>query len=255
MTREFSVTARPSLPLRTRSRAFALLLAVSVLPGAASAGAQSKTEVFVLATLYQRHATTPAYSHDSLRAIILRIDPAVVVLDVSPTELRDRTVAPSKAEYPEVIFPLVAAEGYQAYAGEPDEPTFTEIVTGLGEALRRFRSEQPALAEADKAFGEAAFAALSRLWQSPADVNSAATDQVLRARREYQDRLAGPAVAEAWRRWNDHALGVVAQARADNPERRILVLIGVENCGPLRQALGQTPGVTLVDVEAWLRRT
>ncbi len=223
------------------------------LLGAPPARAQTASEVFVLATLYHRHATTPAYSHDSLRQIIRRIAPGVVVLDVSPKELRSQTVAPSKAEYPQVIFPLVTAEGYQAYAGEPDEPTFTEIVTSLGRELRRFRTEQPALAQADKSFDDAAFAALAQLWQSPADVNSGVTDHVLRARRQYQDRIAGPVVAAAWRRWNEHALGIVRQARAAHPGKRILVLIGVENCGPLRQALRQEPGVTLVDMEAWLR--
>jgi hypothetical protein len=211
--------------------------------------------VFVLATLYHRHSTTPAYSHDTLREIIRQIDPDVVILDVSPNELRSRTVTPSKAEYPEVIFPLVTAEGYQAYPGEPDEPTFTEIVTSLGRELRRFRTEQPTLAQVDKSFDDAAFAALAQLWQSPADVNSAVTDQVLRARRQYQDRIVGPAVADAWRRWNDHALGMVRQALADHRGKRILVLIGVENCGPLRQALQQEPGVELVDMEAWLRAT
>lgn len=249
------MTSSPATPPGARSLAAALVLITALLAGASPARAQAASEVFVLATLYQRHSTTPVYGHDSLGAIIRRIAPEVVVLDVSPKELRSRTVAPSKAEYPEVIFPLVAAEGYEAYPGEPDEPAFTEIVNGLGEALRRFRTEQPELAEADKEFGEAAFAALARLWQSPADVNSAITDQVLRARRQYQDRLAGPAVAEAWRRWNDHALAIVRRARAGHPGKRLLVLIGVENCGPLREALRQEPGVSLVDMEAWLRGT
>jgi hypothetical protein len=49
-------------------------------------------DVFVLATLYRRHQSTPAYDHPRLRALIERIAPEVVVLDVSPRELRDQAV-------------------------------------------------------------------------------------------------------------------------------------------------------------------
>jgi hypothetical protein len=211
-------------------------------------------EVYVLATLYGRHATTPAYDHDTLRRLIVRVDPEVVVLDVSPKELREQIVAPSKAEYPEVIFPLVLEHKYRAYAGEPDEPQFTEIVSSLSAALKKFREEQPRQAKVDQAYDEATYAALAELWRTPADVNSALTDQLLAARRSYQDRIAGSKVAEAWRRWNEHVIEVIRKASRENPGKRILVLSGVENCAQLHPALRQAAELRLVDVEAWLRR-
>ena len=216
--------------------------------------AQGSSEVYVLATLYGRHATTPAYGHAELRRIITAISPAVVVLDVSPGELRDQRVHPSKAEYPEVIFPLVRERGWRAYPGEPDEPEFGEIVGRLGRALREFRAGSPEAAQADKDYEEAVWAALARSWGSPADVNGAVTDQVLQARRSYQDRMAGPDVADAWRRWNDHAAAMVVRAAAENPGARILVLIGVENCGTLRRTLAARRDIRLVDVESYLRQ-
>jgi hypothetical protein len=212
-------------------------------------------EVFIVATLYQRHATTSAYDHNALREIILRIDPAAVVLDVSPTELETRSVHPSKAEYPGVIFPLVRAGRYRTYPGEPPEPDFGRIVSQLSAGLQRFQVESPALAEADRAFSAGTYAALATLWQSPADVNGPVTDALLRARRAYQDRLAGPRVADAWQRWNDHAVRVVRQAASEHPGERILVLIGVENTGLLRAALAGEPQMRLVDMEAWLRQS
>ncbi len=210
-------------------------------------------EVFVLATLYGRHATTPAYNHATLRSLILRVAPSAVVLDVSPAELRDRKVHPSKGEYPEVIFPLVEERRYRAYAGEPDEPVFSEVVKGLSEALKNFRERTPEAAEADKAYGEASFRALAEIWQSPADVNGSLTDRVLAARRAVQDRLAGAAVADAWRRWNSHLLDVVLRAARENPGRRILVLVGVENTPAIRADLARERGLTLVDMETGLR--
>ena len=122
-------------------RLLSILLLVLLVPAAYAQAPRS--EVFVVATLYGRHAGTPAYGHDTLGAIIERVAPSAVVLDVSPRELRDQTVHPSKAEYPEVIFPLVRERGWQAYAGEPDEPRFTEIVSRLGKSLAAFRESRP----------------------------------------------------------------------------------------------------------------
>jgi hypothetical protein len=218
------------------------------------AQAQAPAEIYILATLYQRHATTPAYSHDSLRQIVQRIKPDVVVLDVSPNELQAQTVHPSKAEYPEVIFPLVRSEQIRAYPGEPPEPVFSEIVSQLGAELKRFQAESPASAAADRAYTTASYAALAELWRSPADVNGRVTDALLHARRGYQDRLAGAKVAEAWQRWNDHAAGMVRTAATEHPGKRVLVLIGVENCGLLRATLKEDSRIRLVDMEAWLRR-
>jgi hypothetical protein len=226
---------------------------VSVTSPCAAQQTAPRSEVFVLATLYRRHASTPAYDHEVLRRIIRRISPEVVVLDVSPRELRQQSVAASKMEYPQVIFPLVREHGYRAYAGEPDEPEFSAIVARLGRALATFRSEHPELARADRAYEEATFHALHAAWRTPADVNSALTDRLLAARRAYQDRVAGPVVAEAWRRWNDHAVTAVRAASRENPGSRILVLVGVENCASLRDALRSLPESRLVEMESWLR--
>jgi hypothetical protein len=146
------------------------------------------------------------------------------VLDVTPRELRDERVHPSKQEYPRVIFPLVRERGLRAYAGEPD-----------------------------RAYESATYAALARLWSTPARVNGPLTDQMLAARRRYQDEVAGDRVADAWRRWTEHTVSVVRRAAGEHPGRRILVLVGVENAPQVRGALRRHPELELVDVEAWLR--
>jgi hypothetical protein len=229
------------------------LRAMASPPSADGQAVSAQSEVFVLATLYQRHDSTPAYNHDTLRVLIERIAPDVVVLDVSPKELREQTVHPSKREYPAVIFPLVRERGYRAYAGEPDEPEFTRIVQRLGAALQQFRTAHAETAAADRAYQEATFRALAQVWRTPADVNGALTDRLLGARRAYQDGAAGPEVADAWRLWNEHAVSVVRQAQRENPGRRILVLVGVENCAQLRASLAPLPELRVVNMEQWLR--
>ncbi len=241
-------------PRRAGILAAGLLLPVAPAPEAAAQAAPPRSEVFVVATLYGRHATTPAYGHDTLRAIIERIRPEVVVLDVSPRELQAQSVHPSKREYPEVIFPLVRDRRYRAYAGEPDEPEFSRIVQALGAALERFQRDHAESAAADRAYEEATWQALAQLWRTPADVNGGLTDRMLSARRQYQDRLACAEVAEAWRLWNQHAVAVVRRAYRENPGARILVLIGVDNCAELRSALRELPELRLIDTEQWLRR-
>jgi hypothetical protein len=247
---------RQPLPATPRGRAaaaaMALLIALALPPHLPAL--QKPAEVYVLATLYARHATTPAYDHPTLRRLIAGIAPTVVVLDVSPGELREQRVHPSKAEYPEVIFPMVREGDWRAYPGEPDEPAFSEIVGRLGGALKGFRESRPEAARADKAYEDATWAALAESWLTPADVNGALTDQLIASRRAWQDRAAGPEVAEAWRLWNGHAASMVRKAAAENPGARILVLIGVENCGPLRRDLAGHPGIHLVDMESFLRR-
>ena len=241
-----------TLVLSASLLAAVLLRAMAAPPSADGQAPAGPSEVYVLATLYQRHDSTPAYGHDTLRALIERIAPEVVVLDVSPKELREQAVHPSKREYPAVIFPLVQERGLRAYPGEPDEPEFTRIVQGLGAALQQFRTGHAEVAAADRAYQEATLRALAHLWRTPADVNGAVTDQLLAARRAYQDRMAGPEVAEAWRRWNEHAVSVVRQAQRENPGRRILVLVGVENCARLRASLARLPELRVVDMEKWL---
>lgn len=236
---------------RVTVAAFAMLALVGADQAAAQAPS-APSDVYILATLYRRHQTTPAYDHATLRQLITRIAPEVVVLDVSPTELREQKVHPSKAEYPEVIFPLVKERGYRVYPGEPDEPVFTEVVQKLVASLKAFNTDHPEAAKIDKAYEEAAWAALAPMWKTPADVNSHATYRVLGARRAYQDRVAGPDVADAWRRWNDHAASIVRQAQRENPGKRILVLLGVENCGTLNATLQGSPELRVVDMESWL---
>jgi hypothetical protein len=255
-TRETRLAALPVRRHRPRAWRLGRLLLCLALAPRGGVHAQSRTEpaeVFVVATLYHRHAVVPAYGHDSLRAVIERIEPDVVVLDVSPRELREESVHPSKAEYPRVVFPLVRAHRYRAYAGEPDEPRFGEIVGRLARRLEAFRAEQPAAARADEAYERATYAALAQLWRTPADVNGATTDRLLLARRAYQDRLAGPEVADAWHEWNDHAVEMVRIAIRKNRDQRVLVLVGVENAASIRAALRASSEVHLVDVEAWLR--
>jgi len=226
---------------------FMSALPVSLFPD------KDKSEVFVLATLYSRHKTTPVYDLDTLKKIIAAIKPDVFVLDVTATELQEQKVFPSKIEYPGAIFPAINGGKYAVYAAEPPEPMFTEIVNKVKEVRQQFKTNRPEAARAVEQMTLNIFDVLKAGWQTPADVNSRITDQALAGKRVIEDRLTGPVDVECGIRWTQHIVKITLQAAKEHPGKRILVLNGIENCNVLRDELSRKAAITLVDMEQWLR--
>lgn len=214
---------------------------------------KNKSEVFVLATLYSRHKTTPVYDLDTLKKIIRSIHADVFVLDVTPKELEEQQVYPSKIEYPGAIFPAVNSGKYPVYAAEPPEPAFTEIVNKVKEVRQQFRTSRPEAAKAVDQMTQSIFEVLKAGWVTPADVNSRITDQALAGKRGIEDKLTGPVDVECGIRWTQHIIQTTLQAAREHPGKRILVLNGIENCNVIREELRHNKDITLVDMEEWLR--
>ena len=206
----------------------------------------------MLGTLYKRHDTVAVYDLATLRRIILAIKPDVVVLDVNPDELKENKVHPSKIEYPQVIFPLVKSENYIAYAAEPPEPMFSEIVQAGTKAFQQFEKETPDKASALKQYTASLYETLKLSWRTPADVNSSLTDKVLSGKQALQGNFVA-VFEENERRWNQHTTDIVLRAVKENPKRRVLVLIGIENCYWVRNALRNNSKTNLIDMERWLQ--
>ena len=212
----------------------------------------AKSEVFVLATLYKRHESVAVYDLPTLRRIILAVKPEAVVLDVNPNELKEQKVHASKIEYPNVIFPLVKSENYLAYAAEPAEPMFTEIVRAGTKAFGQFEKDSPEKSAAMKRYTADLYEALKFSWQPPADVNGALTDKLVSGKQALEVKFI-EVFDENERRWNQHTTDVVLRAVKENPNKRVLVLIGIENCYWVRDALRNNKKINLIDMEQWLR--
>lgn len=125
-------------------RLIRILLPV-ILGCGTAAQAWAANEVFLLGTLYKRHEQVPSYNVDALVRIVEKVAPDVLVLDVTPDELRKRAVHASKIEYTNGLFPLMEKRQFISYPAEPAEPMFSEIVEGLKGRLQQFEREQPAL--------------------------------------------------------------------------------------------------------------
>ncbi len=226
--------------------------AVLMLLTIGTAVAQKTTEVYVVGTLYKRHEQVPAFGLDVLRRVISDIKPEVLVLDVTPNELKDQTVHPSKIEYPQVIFPFAAQGGYPTYAAEPDEPLFTEIQKNIGEILERANAQRPTQRETLDAYSKATFDALKLHWTSPAAVQDGVTAAALSARGELSNTLT-PGMKKISADWDRHTADVAIRAAKEHPGKRVLVLTGIQNRPLVVEYLSKSPNLKVVDIEAWLR--
>lgn len=228
---------------------FPLILAIA----ASGAHAATPTQVFVLGSLYSRHKTIEAYDLDALRRVVLAIDPDVIVTDCTPTEIREQKVHFSKIEYPQVIFPLIGEHDYRVYAGEPDEPLFTQIVQPLAQERSAFAQANPDQARQLDEYEKATWSALKLHWKSPADAHDETTALALAGRKALDTRVYGELQAQANQRWIDHWVRIVRQAAAENPGKKILAIPGIDNRVEIEHQLRGDPQLTIVDMAHWLR--
>ena len=207
----------------------------------------SAGEVYVLSTLYSRHAEVLAYDVADLRRLIETINADALVLDVTPRELRERRVHESKIEYVGAVFPYLAASAKPAYAAEPDEPLFTEITTPLGQAFANLPAD---ISAALDQYESALFALLARHWTSAAAVNDAHTDQLMAAKVALTGQVV-PAYAAGQSRWDEHTAARAMDAIGRHRGARVLVLTGVDNAPRVRAHL-KDAGAPLVCMPRWL---
>ena len=229
-----------------------LLAVTTTAPAPATRNEAKSGEVMVLATLYRRHENVSVYDLPTLRKIVLAFKPDVLVLDVTPSELKEGKVHPGKIEYTEVIFPLLKNGGYRVYPAEPPEPMFSEIVNAVQNAINAFESENPAAAKTVRQLNASAYEALKAYWRTPAEVNDNVTDRMLMGKTALEHQLNGLAKVDDGR-WNRHTVSVVRRAVKENPGKRLLVLNGIENCYWIRDALSRDSKINLIKAEQWLR--
>jgi len=219
---------------------------------AAQAAPREPAEVAVLAALHRMHAEVPAYPASALEAAILRLDPAVLCIEVRPDRFAQRAQEANKIEYPEVVYPLLRARPYRVYPMETDSPRFEDILGPYMAASRAFSETQPRAAAAFSDYGKAMYAALRAYWTSPARVNDAVTDQHMRAKHALQEALGGEGERAGWDAWNRQFLAVIERAAGESPGKRIVVVVGAEHGYWLREHLAHSPGIRLLDTAALL---
>lgn len=229
-----------------------LTLLMAMLIGGSALPAFAASEVFLLGTLYKRHEQVPVYDVDTLTRIVQKVAPEVLVLDVTPDELKKQTVFPGKVEYTKGIFPLLNKQKFIVYPAEPAEPLFSEIVEAVKASLTQFDKEKPALSASFKRTEKNVYAVLGSHWTSAARVQDNVTGEMIDAVARLQGELVGPVIQSADERWDRHTADVVIKAAREHPGKRILVLTGIRNRPLVQRHLQAAPELRLVDMPAWL---
>lgn len=228
-------------------------LGVVAAATATNVRAAGQGEVFVLSTLYSRHKAVPTYGLPVLQRVLQAVNPDVLVLDVTPTELRARKVWPGKVEYTEVIFPWLDATGAVAYGSEPDEALFKQLTGEGGQAYKAFGEQNPAGAKALDELKKAAYQAMATGWATAADVNSDKTDRLVAALRDLEEGLVGETAVRVQEQWDRHHAERLRDAVRAHPGKRVLMLVGIESRYRVLRALKAAGGVQPAESEAWLR--
>ncbi len=212
------------------------------------------TDVYLIGTLYKRHEQVPAFDVAVLRRIIADVRPDVMVLDVSPEELKKNSVHASKVEYTQTVVPMIATGIYAVYPAEPAEPMFSEIVQGLSAHLREYAKQQPVLAAAFNKNEQALYAVLKPYWTSASRVQDEVTAGAIGASAGLQGELVGPVLKSADARWDRHTADAVIKAVNEHPGKRVLVLTGIRNRPTVKLHLAAEPTIRLVDMPTWLAK-
>ncbi len=227
-------------------------IAAALLAFSIAGPALAASEVYLLGTLYKRHEQVPAYDVQTLVNIVQKVSPDVMVLDVTPEELRKRTVFPGKIEYTTGIFPLLEHRNIITYPAEPAEPMFSEIVEAVKGRLQQFDKEQPALSASFKRTEKNMYAVLGKHWTSAARVQDEVTGEMIDAAARLQAEIVGPVMKDADERWDRHTADMVKRAVSEHPGKRVLVLTGIRNRPLVQRHLKADPAIKLVDMPAWL---
>jgi len=208
----------------------------------------SPVEVIVLSTLHQLHAQTDGYSFEDLSAVIERLNPDVLAVELTVTDLESRRDQSNKQEYQRSVFPLLDRHDYKLVPLEPPQPLYDELVGLFRKAGKELNEQNPAGAESFSVYMSSLYEFLGERWVSPAAVNSHETDILFESKHRFQSALFGPDEASAWQKWNEHFLQQILKAAKANPGSRILVLIGAEHGYWLRTHLDASE-VNLLDTE------
>jgi len=229
-----------------------IVVGAVVAPLAASAAA-SRSQVFVVGALHALHEREPDFSYEQLGRVIEAVKPDVLLLEVRPDELAEKKETQGRPEYPQVVWPLLAARDYQALPLEPGDPLFSEMVSQASGAAERFAKAKPDASARLDAYRKAQTAALLELWRSPADVHGELTANLTRAAQHVQHSLVGPEEEAVQTRWDGYMADRALEAVRANPGKRILVLGSYRNRAVFVERLREAGDADVVDMATWLR--
>jgi hypothetical protein len=237
-----------SLPLRSLAFAAALLSAVP----AKAETAPPADAVLVLGALHDLHAREESFAYEQLRRVLDAFRPDIVVLEVRPDELKDRTDTPGRPEYPKVIWAWLDEGRAEAVAMEPGGRRFEELAGAAGAAFATLGRSDPQGTAALTTFDDALETALLAYWRRASQTQDATTARMIDGYVALRAAIVGPAFAKVQADWEDEMARVATRAIEARPGKRVLVIGSYRNRGELEAAVRRTAAARVVSSAAFL---
>jgi hypothetical protein len=231
------------------------LLATALLAAATlCAPAQADDKIFILGALHGLHESEDSFSYTDLEAIIKRIAPDVMVLEVRPDELMERKDTPGRPEYPAVIWPMLDTSGIAMVAMEPGGEDFARMTGKASAAFEALGKENPEGAAFLRKYRQSLEAALVTYWQSPAMSQDTVTATLAAGYARVQLSYLGADYETVQQDWDGHMADVALETAKANPDKRILVLASFRNRQVLTDTISAALPGRVSDMAEWLRQ-
>lgn len=230
----------------------AVLFFVNSNPIYSDAKNSDTTEVVIISVLHQIHEEVDYFSFSELQKIIEKLQPTILVLELTPTDLEEKKEQKVKLEYQKAIFPLIEKHGYPTVAMEPTEPLFSELVNKHRASIQEAMAEDSLKVAAFSDYASNLIETLKHSWDSAASVNAAQTDQLFEAKHLLQNQVFGLKGEDVWHQWNRHFLETIKKAAEDQQGGRVVVIVGAEHSYWLRQKLKTDKSIKLLNTEKLL---
>ena len=196
-----------------------------------------RTSIAVLGTLAEFHQKPIPYDLPALVALVERINPDLLCLDISPDQWRSQQFADLPSEYRDALLPLAyQTDMVVAPVGESEsqgvEPVFSGWRGLCFRVLRRW------------------LAWLQRTAPGPDGINQGWRHEAGNHLYEMMRRLGGKAAREHYDQRLHDLSQAVEEIALNNPGNRILVVTNIQYCHHIRPHLRRNPTLEVTSYDA-----
>ena len=235
--------------------AVAVALATMTFQAPVRAAERAPDGIYVIGALHALHEKERSFGYDALRESLERIDPDLLVIEVTDDELQSRGETKGRPEYPAVVWPFLQSRDVDAAALEPSGVEYQRLIGQASTHMKALRERAPAQASWWTDYQKALETVLLAHWDSPSATHDDVTGDLARAWYVVQSATLGPdyvPIQAAWdARMAQRAVSAIRQSRAG----RIVVLGSYRNRHVLEDALRKAFPERVVDVRPFLETT
>lgn len=208
-------------------------------------------KIIVLGTIHKLHYKISYYNMKVLKNLIKEINPDIICAELSQDQLDGIVTCKSKPEYPEIIIPLASKEGYNII---PIQPNTSE---GISWGKERELVVKRIKAESSEDIKLECYYEFERIFQktivceSLKMLQSKKIDLLYEMAYEYCKKLL-PSLWRVKEKWNMKLYRGISASIKENPEKKILITVGLAHKFWLNKKLSQRKDIYIKYIEDYL---